>query len=119
MSRLVDRGPHAVTVYPRVSVDTEMGPVAAYGEPVSVQSVRVSPRAASVVTPADGQRYVTTEFRIVGGGYWPGNDGAKIIVDEGPAPYVGKELYQRGEVLARASNPRVAHYVVTCFGKEG
>lgn len=118
MSRLVERGPHSVTVYPRVVVETEMGRIASYGDPVTVERVRVSPRTANVTASADGQRFVTTEFRIVGSGEWPGNDGAKVVIEEGPAPYVGRELFQYGDVLARNSNPRVEYYSVVCRGRD-
>lgn len=116
MARLVDNGPHSVDVYPRVEADTELGPVRKEGEVQRVFRVRVSARTPDVVAGTDGARFPTTLFRIVGSGVWPGNDGARVVVTEGP--YVGKSLFQVGETVYRASNARTAHYVVTCRGRE-
>lgn len=117
MTRLVERGPHSVDVYPRIEEETDLGPVRKEGPVQHVSMVRVSARTADVVADTDGARFPTTLFRIVGAGAWPGNDGARVVVTEGPYP--GKSLFQIGETVYRASNARTAHYVVTCRGREG
>lgn len=117
MSRLVDRGPHTVRVFPLVDVETEMGYIAQEGDGVLVEHVRVSPTTSAVAMTSTGLRQEATGFRISGSGEWPGNDGARIEIVNGPAAYVGKSVFQYGEVRHWGTSSRTDHYVVTANGE--
>lgn len=117
MSRLVDCGPHTVRVFPLVDVETEMGYVAQEGGGVLVERVRVSPTGATIALTSTGDRRETAGFRISGSGEWPGNDGARIEIVSGPAAYVGKSVFQYGEVRHWGTSARTDHYVVAANGE--
>lgn len=113
--RIVDSGPHTVSVEPRNRIEGDIGTDWDYGIAVAVPHVRVSPQSPEMIDTVNGYLPVTT-VRIVGAGTWPGGPGARITVTDGP--YEGRTLTQVGDTVVRASNPRVAHYVVTARTQE-
>ncbi|WP_172121388.1 hypothetical protein [Actinomyces faecalis] len=116
MSRLVERGPHTVTVTPTRVVDDGLGRVTEAGEPVTVTGVMVQPSSASASDLARNQ-VGSTSWRILGAGTWPGGPYSTIRVDTGPPGVQGRVLDQAGEALQRGSGHRTSHFVVTATAR--
>lgn len=115
MRRLVERGPHTVTVTPMLVSRDALGTSLAPGEPVRVEGVMIQPvsemgggasdQAAGVVSQAS--------WRVIGAGTWPGGPYSTIHVEAGPPGLAGRDFQQSGEAMARASGRRTAHFTVT------
>ena len=113
---LIHRGPHTVTVTPRVKVTDSMGTTIRDGTPVQVTGVAVQPVSAEE-SEALGTQALTT-YRIIGAGQWPGGVQSKVRVDVGP--YTGRTFDQQGEARVYGMSPRTAHFdvLVTARGSE-
>lgn len=111
MRRLVERGPHTVTVTPMRTLDDGLGQVVAKGEPVTLSGVMVQPISAPESDLATGTVGAAT-WRVIGAGIWPGGPYASIRVDVGPPGLQGRIFDQVGDVQARASGRRTHHFVV-------
>lgn len=113
---LLDRGPHAVTVTPMVTVEDSMGTSIGPGTPVAVPNVAVQPVDATEAESLGVQ--ARTAYRIIGRGPWPGGINSTVRVDTGP--YAGRVFDQDGEARIYGMSPRTAHFdvLVTARGAE-
>lgn len=113
---LIHRGPHTVTVTPRIKVTDSMGTTTKDGPPVRVPHLAVQPVSAEE-SDSLGTQALTT-YRIIGAGEWPGGVNSKVRIDDGP--YAGRTFDQQGDARIYGMSPRTAHFdvLVTARGSE-
>ena len=106
--RLVDRGPHRVTVEPIqvTALDAAGDPVESHGPPVTVTNVRVQPLVSSYFADAHGDPHLVHQRRLSGSGGWPGGHGARVV-------WKGSTFVQEGEAVTPEESSRTEHFVVT------
>lgn len=104
---LLRRGPHTVTVTPRVLIEGDLGSQPGDGEPVTIRNVSVQ----AVSSTERHSLGLTTEvvYKVIGTGRWPGGAISRVTVDVGPHP---GEYDQHGEATYYAMSPHTAHWVV-------
>lgn len=105
---LLDRGPHSVTVTPMVTVGDSMGTTLQPGTPVAVEHIAIQPVSAEE-SEALGIA-VSTSYRIIGRGGWPGGVHSRVLVDVGPN--AGRTFDQHGDAREYGMSPRTAHFDV-------
>lgn len=104
--RLLDRGPHTVTVHPYVEKRTDLGRDYSYGDPVTVERVAIQPVS---VGEGEDQSSASGTYTVIGSGMWPGTSRSRVTVVTGPHP---GEYDQQGPAKHHGMSPRTSHYVV-------
>lgn len=107
---LLDRGPHAVTVTPKVKSEGAYGDRLVDGDPVRVERVTVQDFNATYEVGAEGNAQVSADIVIYGRGDWPGGPHSTIRVEAGG--HAGLVFDQVGIPKRYETSPRTAHYRV-------